>query len=735
MFGFSRFLCRLIGVCGVVLGTVVPAMTAPAHDFSTYRPSAEATRIEDAQAPTIDGDLSDAAWSRAKIISEFYQVEPKGGEPATEHTEVRVLYDSDALYFSFYCHDSDPEHIPLGAKARDTNVVNGDFVRIYLDPNLTRRNGYAFEVNVLGGREDGLLSNNSEPIYQWNAIWAAKTKRVPDGWTVEIEIPFRSISFDANRKDWGFDLYRRMWRISQRVRWTSADPTINTFDLTRSGLLTGIEGISQGLGLDIQTFGTVRYKHEWDPLFSEDDTKLALSGNLFYKITPNLTATLTANPDFSNTPLDNRRINTTRFALFFPETRDFFLQDASAFEFGGRSFQVDPNGSAFVSRNIGLVDGLPVSIVAGGKLSGTIGDWNVGAFSALADGLVGSDSQVLSVVRVSHPVLAESKIGVMFTNGDPTGNSANTVFGGDFQYHDSGFLGDRQLVIDASLLRSQSSLNGDGNQYALSFAFPNEPWGWRADLREIGDNYTPALGFVNRTGIRDATIGAQYMKRIEDHYVQWYQIGVQNRLTTDLSNNLQSASGVFYFGAQNKAGDTAFVNVSHNVEVVPFAFGVGGAAVVTAGTHRWSNIDFNMNTSLKRSWSLSFDVVCCDFYDGTAVQASAFVSYRPDETWEIIPSIATAFIDLPTGSVSIFVPDLSVNVNFSPDMTIQSQLQFDNLSNNFSGSVRYRWEYEPGSEFFVALGEHALVRERLLAPHYASQTSQAVVRIGHTFRY
>lgn len=723
-------------VAGILALCVPPAgMAAPAHDFSTYRPSAEATRVSDSEAPTIDGDISDAIWARSKVITEFYQVEPKGGEPATEKTEVRVLYDQNAIYFSFHCHDSDPANIPLGAKARDNGVVNGDFVRIYLDPNVTRRDGYAFEVNVLGGRQDGLLSNNSEPIYQWNTIWAAKTKRVADGWTVEVEIPFRSISFDANRKDWGFDLYRRMWRISERVRWTSADPTYQTFDLTHSGLLTGIEGITQGVGLDIQTFAAVRYKHEWEPEIREDDTNLALSGNIFYKVTPNLTTTLTVNPDFSDTPLDQRRINTSRFALFFPETRDFFLQDASAFEFGGRPFQVDPNGAAFFSRNIGLVNGVAVPIEVGGKLSGTIGNWNVGGFTAMAGGLGGDDDQILSVARVSHPIFEQSKFGFVFTNGDPTGETDNTVAGADFQYRTSSFMDDRQLQIDATYLRSMSSLAGDDNEYTLSLSFPNEPWSWSLDLREIGENFTPALGFVNRTGIRDGIFNIQYFKRIEDPFLQWFAIGTQHRATTDLSNNLESYGGVLYVGAQNRSGDQMFINFVRNQEVVPSAFGVGGDAVVSAGTHRWNSIDMNMNTSLKRQWSLSASVSCCDFYDGQAVQANLFVSYRPDETWEISPGFSAAFIDMPSGSVSIYVPDLRINVNFSPDMTIQSQFQFDNLSQSLNASVRYRWEYSPGSELFFALGESALLSEKFLNPHYTSQTSQASVRIGHTFRY
>jgi len=735
MSGFRGASCGALLLCGVMLGFAGPSMAAPAHDFSTYRPSAEATRVDDKDSPSIDGDITDDVWARAKVIKDFYQVEPKGGEPAAEQTEVRVLYDQHALYFSFHCHDSDPEHIPLGAKARDNGVVNGDFGRIYLDPNLTRRNGYAFEVNVLGGRQDGLLSNNGEPIYQWNTIWAAKTKRVPDGWTVEVEIPFRSISFDASRKDWGFDLYRRMWRISQRVRWTSADPSVQTFDLTHTGLLTGIDGITQGIGLDIQTFAALRYKHEWEQGQQEDDEKLVLSGNVFYKLTPNLTGTLTVNPDFSNTPLDQRRINTTRFQLFFPETRDFFLQDASAFEFGGRPFQVDPNGAAFFSRNIGLVNGLAVPIKVGGKLSGTIGDWNIGGFTALAGGLEGEDSQVLSVARVSHPILESSKIGFVFTNGDPTGETENTVAGADFQYHTSHFLGDKQFEVDAGYLRSVSSQNGSDNEYLLSVAYPNEPWSWSIDAREVGDDFTPALGFVNRTGIRDGVIGAQYIKRVDDPWLQWYMIGTQHRATASLSNDLQSYSGVVYVGAQNNAGDQMFVNLVHNQEVVPSAFGIGGTAVVTAGTHRWNNVDMNFNTSLKRPWSLNGSVSCCDFYNGHAVQVNLGLTWRPDETWEIIPAMSVAFIDLPTGSVSIYVPDLSVNVNFSPDMTIQSELQYDNLSQSFNASVRYRWEYDPGSELFVALGENSLITDQLFKPHYASQTTQASVRIGHTFRY
>lgn len=720
---------------GLASAWCVSAAAQPAHDFTTYRPSVEATKIDAREAPRIDGDLSDAVWAKSKIIEEFYQIEPKGGEPATQHTVARVLYDRDAIYFSFYCYDTDPNHIPRGAKARDTNVQTGDFVRVYLDPGMTRRNGYTFEVNSVGGRAESLLSNNGEPLYEWNTIWAAKAKRVADGWTAEIKVPFRSISYDAKRTDWGFDLYRRMYRISERVRWTSASPSIDTFDITREGTLTGIHDISQGVGLDIQTYAALRYKHEWVPPGREDDIKLAESGNLYYKITPALTGAVTVNPDFSNTPLDERKINTSRFALFFPETRDFFLQDASAFEFGGRPFQEDSNGMPFFSRNVGLVDGVQVPIRVGGKVSGTVAGWNVGAFSALADGLGLQNRQWLSVVRVAHPVFAESKAGLIFTNGDPTGNSNNSVFGGDFQYRNSHFGGDKILNVHAAYLRSQSSATGKDDEYTFAIQFPNEPWYGRAIYRQIGSNFNPALGFVNRTGVRDYRGVFGRLKRVTDSFLQWYDIGFFQHFTTDISNRLQSYAGAPFIGIQDVAGDQFYLNFVHQMEVVPAAFDLGGSAKVLPGSYRFNSLEFNGGTSQKRSWYGYFDIICCDFYDGQALQVYLNMTYRPDDTWEISPGFSTFIADLPSGSVSIYVPSMKINLNFSPDMQILTEAQYDNLSQSFSFAGRYRWEYSPGAEFFAAVGENSLITDRLWHSRYNSQTSQASVRIGHMFRF
>ena len=330
-------------LCGASAGS--HAASTPAHDFQTYRPSLPATRISSSQAPTIDGDVSDPVWQKAPALDEFYQLEPHEGAPADERTVVRVLYDENNLYFSVMAFDDEPQKITAHIKARDGSVDQDDFIRIYFDPSMTRRDGYMFEVNPLGARREGLIQNNVNVLYEWNTFWSAKSRILSNGWSTEVVIPFRSISYDKSRADWGFDLFRMVRRKNERIRWSSIVETIPSSDISRSGTLTGISGIDGGLGLDIQAYSALRYQRDWDGQ-GHSGFQFRPSGNAFYKITPSLTGTMTANTDFSDTPLDQRQVNIGRFGLFFPETRDFFLQDAASFEFGGLPLQQRPQWPA-----------------------------------------------------------------------------------------------------------------------------------------------------------------------------------------------------------------------------------------------------------------------------------------------------------------------------------------------------------------------------------------------------
>jgi hypothetical protein len=713
---------------------VGPAPT-PVRDFATYMPSARATRIEAAEAPSVDGDLSDPIWQRAEAITEFYQIDPDAGQPASERTDVRFLYDADNLYVHIYSYDQQPERIRGSTMNRDGSFLGDDTVRIYLDPLNTRRDGYQFVVNSLGGRIDQLIQNNSDFIRAWDGLWTGRAQLVNDGWTVEMAIPFRGLSFDASKPDWGLEITREIRHKNERVRWSSISASTLSTDISRSGTLTGITDINQGLGLDVQVFGAARYRFDWeDP---QRETKSArFSGNAFYKITPQLTGTLTINPDFSDSPLDLLQVNTTRFNLFQPETRNFFLQDAATFEFGGRDFSATAgynypaeNGSPFFSRNLGLAGGIPVSIVAGGKLSGEFAGLGVGAISIVTNGTGDTaDSQVLSVARVTH-TSGESKIGLMVTNGDPTGRSENSVAGIDFQYRNSNWRPGKVLLFDSYYMRSISDTEGDDDSFGATLYLPNEPFSLEARFKQLGRNYAPALGFVNRLGIRQYDGIALYRRR--DLGWRWLDLATSWFAVTDLSNHLESRENGIWAGISLRSNDQLYLRAFNNYEDVPTAFNIAGIVPVPAGRYNWTNANINISTSGNRAIGVRFDVLCCSYYNGRQFRTDLRLDIRPNRIFQFVPRHVFTHFYFPGGVLNIHALSLSLITNFTPDMQLYTEVQYDNVSERFALSMRYRWEYDPGKEIFASLGHAALITDR----HFQSRSTQAVIRLGHTFQY
>ncbi len=719
----------LIAVSGVVLLCAGTAAAQPQRDFATYRPEAHATRIEASQAPVIDGDISDAVGQKAPPIDEFYQLEPREGQAPIERTVVRVLYDENNLYFAIEADD--PAAVTARIKQRDGAIDSDDIIRIYLDPNMTRRNAYIFEINPLGARRDGLIQNNTDVLYEWNAIWSAKAKITPKGWTAEVAIPFRSISY-GSRTDWGFDLFRLVRKKYERIRWSSINKAIASQDISHEGTLTGITGIRPGIGLDLQAFALTRYRQVWDKPGDGTGISFRPSGNIFYKFTPSLTGTLTYNTDFSDAPLDQRRVNISRFSLFYPERRDFFLQDAAAFEFGGNALNVnmDPNGAPFFSRRIGIVNDGPVNILGGAKLSGSYDDIGVGALSVLTAGGQGVGEQMLSAARVTMPVLEESKLGLMVTNGNPTGASGNTLVGGDFQFHRSDLFGDKIVKGDFYFERTFDTKLGEGNSFSANLEFPNEPWKGLFRFKQVDENFSPALGWVARPGIRDYTSWIAYRARPEDSYVRWWEVGFWSNMTTGLDNRVQT---VFHydpwFGLYTQDGDYFFIEAWENADTVP-SFTLPHGIVVPAATYTMPTLHFRTETATGRFLSGIFDLQYGSFYGGKILQSDTTININPDDTYMFSARHIMQQLSMPARTVTIHVEAVDASVNFTPDMQLRGQLQYDNISKAMALSLRYRWEFEPGSELLVVAGDDATLSGR----YYQSHVSQLSVRGGKTFR-
>jgi len=328
-------------------------------------------------------------------------------------------------------------------------------------------------------------------------------------------------------------------------------------------------------------------------------------------------------------------------------------------------------------------------------------------------------------------VLDESKVGLVFTNGDPTGLSRNTVAGGDFQFRNSSWVPGKQLAADVFYERSFSNIAGDDDALGIHLRYPNEPWSGRVQFKQVGENFEPALGFVNRTGIRYYDGNTYYHPTFQDSWLRWMETGAWFTFVTDLDDRLESRENGAWIGGFTQDADLAFLNLFNDFEDVLVPFDLPRHVTVTAGKYTWSNASVHFETSPGRELSFIGDIECCHFFNGGYFYTYLYANWRPNSTWDIGASQVFQNINLPTGDLQIQIYALDLTLNFTPDMQIRTQGQYDNISQAFGMSVRYRWEFAPGSEFFAALGESA----DIVGTHYSSQTSQGSVRIGHTMRF
>ncbi|MBY0423268.1 MAG: carbohydrate binding family 9 domain-containing protein [Parvularculaceae bacterium] len=701
------------------------------RDFSTYFPRARATRIDAADAPKIDGDLSDSVWSKAAPIEEFFQVIPEPGAAPSQKTKALVLFDEKNLYVGVYNYDDEPDKIVHRLLERDAQLRDEDAVRVMLDSLGTFRNGYFFGTNANGVLTDALIENNQAIRTEWNTIWDVRTRIVSDGWIAEYRIPFQSISFDPRLKDWNMQILRTIRRKNEEIRWSNIDRTRDRIDLSNPGRLEGIEGIKKGVGLETQLYVTGSASYDWET--NNTEYKLRPSGNAFYKLTQSLTGSLTFNTDFSDAPLDQRQVNTGRFSLFFPETRDFFLQDVPVFEFGGAAFNERPNGLPFFSRRIGIVNGEPVRILAGAKISGQAGPVSIGAITALTGSSSTSDGQILTAARFSVPVFGESKAGLIFTHGDPAGGVSNTVAGADFQYkNSSAFPG--TLRADIAYQRSFDGGVDDG-MIAGQAEYRGQKWNWTAEARQIGADYNPRLGFLNRSGIRRYSGNAFRVYYPQNSWLRRAETGVFGGAVTDLDDVLEDSFVGGWALAENDAGDFGLAEYESAFEVVSSAFNLAGTVLVPAGRYHNDTKHLRVETSGGRPVSGEINLRWGALYGGEFSEVGFGLNLKPSMHFRLSGDYVVQTFNLPAGDIQIHVVTVSSTIPFSPRMTLKTDVQYDNISENFTWFSRFRWNPRAEQEVFLSFGHTALIDRLDFPTRFRSQGTSLALRLGQTWRF
>ncbi len=286
------------------------------------------------------------------------------------------------------------------------------------------------------------------------------------------------------------------------------------------------------------------------------------------------------------------------------------------------------------------------------------------------------------------------------------------------------------VQADTYYERSFSDSFGDDHSFGMALDFPNEPWGGRASFKQIGENFRPALGFANRRGIRHYFVEAANRRRSRDRFYRDLGFVSENSLITDLGGHLESRFNTFRVELETQTVDRFFVWATNFYESVPDTFFLPNNVPILTGTYEWTNIGARVQTSNVRVFQLIVEGTCCSFYNGDGIEAGVELGYRPNQYFEFSPGYEGTFINLPTGSVDIHLFTLDSVINFTPDMQVAMQVQYDNISRNFGFLARYRWEFQPGSELFIALGQSAIVPDQ----KFLYQTTQFSIRLGHTIR-
>jgi hypothetical protein len=714
-----KFYCCLL--TGILLLT---ALTALAVTDMGDRKSFIIPRTE--SPPTIDGTLDDDVWRNAAVIDDFHQTDPGDGLAPTENTIVRVLYDDDYLYIAADLRDRDPDKIQATQMIQGRLFFSDDRFWVTLDSFNSKRNDYLFQVNANGVRREALRENNARFIEEWVAIWHAQSALNQYGWATEIAIPFKSISFDPNGDTWGVNFGRgivrkqeiNMWSSHERQDWPAY-----------SGEMSGISGIEQGRGIDVTPSANLIQRKDFTTRVSTATFEPSL--DVLYKITPSLNATFTLNTDFSTAEVDDQQVALDRFSLFFPEKRDFFLQDAGIFEFGN----IDTNGRPFFSRRIGLSDdGEAIGIDGGAKLTGRIGSFNIGMLAIRQEAHEDVGAKDLIVARGSMNVFDESALGMIFTDGDPTSNDSNSVIGTDFLYRNSDGIFS-QIVEGKFWLQKSSSTGLDGQDQAWGayIGLPNDRVDIRLSALEIQENFRPALGFVNRTGIRRYDGTFRYRTRPEKGMWRAINNRIDATLVTDMAGDLLSRDirirPVTFYSHRD---DFLMFEWQQQKERVLEDFELFDRLNVPGGDYEFDRYRAEIATGRQRPIRVVLSVQDGGFFGGDRLEKFVEVEWRQSAHLFVGASFTENVVDLPSGSFTSHLASLRTDIAFNSRWSWSNLIQYDNSAELVGLNSRLRFMPDAGREVLVVVN-HGYSVDALNS--LSSTSNELNLKFSYTFRY
>ncbi len=661
------------------------------------------TAVRFEKAPIIDGLVNDESWEQCKAITRFIQREPNNGEPFSERTEVLLGYDDSNLYIAFRCY-GDPDLITAKELARDVSLGYDDRVQVILDTYNDKRNAYWFQVGPRGSIGDAIVSENGAEFNKaWDGLWTGKASIHDEGWDVEMAIPFKTMGFKKGNTTWGLKLIRYYMRNEETGYWPVANLNAHKFQVSDAGSVNGLEGISQGVGLDLVPYLLTGADYESET--PETDPLINAGLEAYYNITPNLKAAITLNTDFAQTEVDEQQINLTRFNLFYPEKRDFFLDGASYFNFGINDTRLIP----FFSRRIGLDStGNPIPVQYGGKITGRTGKWNIGAMY-MKDKREDWDHSNFVVSRISRNFGEQSQAGLIATYGNALQNVQNYLLGMDLRLATSKFRGDKNMALTLYGLKSSSMFEDEAQReegrefsWGIEFAYPNDFLNMKIGHMEIQENFVAGAGFVPRPGVRqsygEVMIGPRPGK--------WGIMQIQSGLGLDYISNFQGKMltrgwSITPVTIRFLSGDRISYALSPTYEFLDDPFEIYEGYVIPSGGHTFLYQTISVQSAPRRQVWGKVDYRFGGFFNGTRNEVRLKAGYKVFVPLFIGGELVWNDIKLDEGGFIATVYRANLNILFSPNITLYNFVQYDSKSNKMGWQSRFQWILRPGREIFL----------------------------------
>jgi hypothetical protein len=685
---------------GLVYVAVCLPLGQPALADARTRPRLAATATD--QPLVLDGLLEEPAWDQAEVAQDFVQYEPVEGAPATERTEVRVLYDANNLYFGVTCFQSEAGTVIVNQLARDFPITDTDVFGVALDTFYDRRNTFAFFTNPGGAQRDEQSFDDGRFLnLNWDGIWEVATTRGDDGWTAEIRIPFKTLRLGESTDAFGVNFYRNIRHKNEQVYWSAVPRPFTINRASRAGDLVSLQQIRPGTSLRLKPGFVARMERTGS---GADRLKPEGSLDVKYGLSQALTLDLTVNPDFSQVEVDAEQINLTRFNLFFPEKRDFFLENEGVFHFGDIQGERGPNPQSemrlFYSRRIGLSEkNQPISILGGVRLSGRAGPFTMGLLNMQQAEDKGVPGINFTVLRLRRHFLAASDVGAVYVGRESSGTSRdNRAYGVDanFRFHQHLTSNFYIAKTDTPGLDGEDTSRKAGIQWTDSFKM------LQFIVTDTGVNFNPEVGFIERTGLRHYRANVELNPRPKpNRYVRGFVPHFVWRYSTDQTNRMMARDDHYGVFVDFNDGGRAEIGMNRLFEHLDEPFTIRPGIDIPVGGHHFNEMFYNYASDRSKPLAVNLSLRHGSFWNGDSsiVRAAVYVVNGPRLNASIVHNIN--HVDLPGGSFKADLTGLKVDYSFNPRMFLSGFLQYNRDTERWITNVRFRVIHRPLSDIFV----------------------------------